>query len=395
MAMTDHRSPAEIEREIEEERASLTGTLDELQNRFSFDRMTTEASHYMRAQSGEIMHAFSRAVRENPMAVAITGVGIAWMILGARRNGGSDYRAQGYGSEAYDAWDEDDGYGDGDDTFAGSDDYSTSTVGSSSYAYRSGTEDRYAGGFYDEGGGRRSGFSGTLREDDPDWVRGYADVVGSSDDMDETGYGGESGDYPASSSSSSGERMKDGFRRAGDRLRHGAEGRIEKAKRRLSRLRERLAHGTEDFSEESRHRVVAAREKAMEARHRLSREWDRRSRTAVNAFDRQPLAAGALAFAAGAAIAAALPRTRIEDEYLGDYSDRLMEDAERVFEEERAKLGRVARATAEEAKAVMSEEAGDVGTKARSAAERVAAKAKEEAEKEKLGQPGSTSSTTV
>ena len=63
MAMTDHRSPAEIEREIEEERAGLTGTLDELQSRFSIDRMTTEAGHFMRSQSGEIMHAMSRAVR--------------------------------------------------------------------------------------------------------------------------------------------------------------------------------------------------------------------------------------------------------------------------------------------------------------------------------------------
>jgi hypothetical protein len=77
----------------------------------------------------------------------------------------------------------------------------------------------------------------------------------------------------------------------------------------------------------------------------------------VNAFDRQPLAAGALAFAAGAAIAAALPRTQMEDDYFGERSDQFLEDAERLFEEERAKLGRVAKATADEAKAVMSEKA--------------------------------------
>jgi hypothetical protein len=388
MAMTDHRSPAEIEREIEEERRGLTGTLDELQNRFSFDRMTTEAGHFMRSQSGEVMHAVSRAVRENPMAVALTGLGIAWMILGSRRNGSDsyDYRAGSWGSDTEEDWDEEAGYGD--DTYGEASDYeSSSTVGSSAYAYRSGTE-RYAGGTYDEGSGRRGGFHDTLREDDPDWVRGYADVLGSSGDDEALGYG-----YETEGESSSGERLREGFRRSGDRMRGGAEGRIAKARRRLTQLRERLAHGTEDLSDEGRRRVVAAREQAMEARHRLTREWDRRSRSAANAFDRQPLAAGALAFAAGAAIAAALPRTEIEDEYLGDYSDRLMEDAERVFEEERAKLGRVAKATAEEAKAVMSEEAGDMGSKARSVAERVAAKAKEEAEKEKLGQPGGTTTS--
>jgi hypothetical protein len=338
------------------------------------------------------MHAMSRAVRDNPMAVALTGIGVAWMILGARRNGGDDYgyRAGSWGSDTEEDWSEDESYGD--DTYGEASDYASSTVGRSAYVNRSGTEDRYAGSFYGEGSGRRGGFHSTLRDEDPDWVRGYADVLGTPDDDQSEGYG----------TSSTGERMKEGFRRAGDRMRRGsdAEGRIEKARRRLSQLRERLAHGTEDLSEEGRRRVVAARERAVEARHQIARQWDRRSRSAVNAFDRQPLAAGALAFAAGAAIAAALPRTQMEDDYFGEQSDRYLEDAERIFEEERAKLGRVAKATAEEAKAVMSEKAdemkegmGSVKEEARSAAERVAAKAKEEAEKQKLGQPGATSTT--
>lgn len=394
MAMTDHRSPAEIEREIEEERRGLTGTLDELQSRFSIDRMTTEAGHFMRSQSGEIMHAMSRAVRDNPMAVALTGIGVAWMILGARRNGADEYgyRAESWGSDTdEDHWSEDDdGYGD--ETYGETGDGDASTVGSTAYGYRAGTEGRYAGGSYDEGTGRRGGFHSTLRDEDPDWVRGYADVLGTTDDDDGEGYG----------SASTGERMKEGFRRAGDRMRRGAdaEGRIEKARRRLSQLRDRLAHGTEDLSEEGRRRVVAARERAVEARHQIARQWDRRSRSAVNAFDRQPLAAGALAFAAGAAVAAALPRTQMEDDYFGERSDQFLEDAERIFEEERAKLGRVAKATADEARAVMSEKAeevkdgmGSVTEEARGATERVAAKAKEEAEKQKLGQPGATSTT--
>jgi hypothetical protein len=391
MTMSDHRSPAEIEREIEEERAGLTGTLDELQSRFSFDRMTTEAGEYVRAQGGEIAGAVSRALRENPMAVALTGVGIAWMILGNRRNGSG--RSQGHGAYGYSPYDDDD---DADELYG---DSGASTVGRSAYPYRAGTEDRYAGGLYDEGGGRR-GFHGTLRDDDPDWVRSYADVLGTPDDMGPSYADDREGGV---SSTSASDRMKDGFRRAGDRMRdgteaarHGAESRIDRARRRLSRLRERLAHGTEDMSEESRRRIVAARERAMEARHDLSRRWDRGSRSASDAYDRQPLAAGALAFAAGAAVAAALPRTQMEDEYLGDYSDQLLEEAERVFQDERAKLGRVARATADEAKAVMSEKSeevkdgmGTVQEEARQGAERVAAKAREEAEKQKLGQPGS------
>jgi len=381
MTISDHRSPAEIEREIEEERRSLTGTLDELQHRFSFDRMTTEAGHYVRSQSGEIASAVSRAVRENPMALVLTGVGIAWMILGNRRNGQS-FETRGYRH---------DDYGDQPDDF---DDYGTSTVGRTAYPYRAGTEDRYSGGSYDEGSGRRS-FSDMLSDNDPDWVRGYADVLGTPDDMEPSYSDDREG---STSSASAAERMKDGFRRAGDRMREGREGaesRLDRARERLKAMRERLSHGTEDLTEDGRRRVLAARERAVEARHQMARQWHRQSRAAMGAYDRQPLAAGALAFAAGAAIAAALPRTRIEDDYLGDQSDRLLEEAERIFQEERAKLGRVAEATADEARAVLREKGEEVKDglrsaegEAREAAERVANKARDEADKQNLGKPG-------
>ena len=391
MTTHDYRSPAEIEREIELERQGLSGTLDELQHRFSIDRMTNDVGEYVRDQSSEILGAVSRAVRENPMAIALTGAGIAWMILGSRRNGsasrGADYDDAGYYEEDFD------------------DDYASSTVGRSAYPYRAGSEDRYAGGYYDEGNGSRA-FAGSSRDNDPEWVRGYADVLGTPDDM--VSSGSNVGDGKHSSSSTSG-RMKEGFRRAGERMQEGmhragekmhetredAETRMERARRRLDQMRERLAHGTEDLSEEGRRRVVAAREKAMEARHHLARQWSRQRRAASGMYDRQPLAAGALAFAAGAALAAALPRTRTEDAYLGEYSDELMQEAERIFEEERAKVGRVARATADEAKTVLNEKADEAkqGVKAaqgeaREGAERVANRAKEEAEKQNLGKPG-------
>jgi gas vesicle protein len=383
----DTRSPAEIEREIELERQGLTGTLDELQHRFSFERMTTDVGEYVRDQSGEIFGAVSRAVRENPMAIALTGVGIAWMILGNRRGGTRrDARGAYYGAD-FDADDHDDDYGDYGEP-------ATSTVGSSAYPYRAGTEDRYRGGTYDEGDGAR-GFSEALREDDPDWVRGYADVLGTPDDMGPSYDDDRDG---SAASTSAGGRMKEGFARAGERMRGGraaAESRMERARRRLDRLRERLSHGTDDLTEESRRRVLAARERAMEARHQLARQWTRQSRAASGMYDRQPLAAGALAFAAGAALAAALPRTRMEEEYIGDYSDQLMEEAERVFHEERAKIGRVAKATADEARAVLGEKTEEVKEgvhtvqdEAREGAERIANRARDEAEKQKLGKPG-------
>ena len=44
-------------------------------------------------------------------------------------------------------------------------------------------------------------------------------------------------------------------------------------------------------------------------------------------FDQQPLIAGALAFAAGAALGAALPHTEQEDQLVGEQADKLRKQA--------------------------------------------------------------------
>jgi hypothetical protein len=97
------------------------------------------------------------------MAIALTGVGIAWMILGGRPGNGTGYGSSGHGDDF-----------DGDDMAA--------SVRPSAYPHRAGTANRHAGGTNDEGGGERT-FSQAMRDDDPDWVRGYAAALGTPDDM--------------------------------------------------------------------------------------------------------------------------------------------------------------------------------------------------------------------
>ena len=93
------------------------------------------------------------------------------------------------------------------------------------------------------------------------------------------------------------------------------------------RLRERLSEGTEGLSEAARERVVAARHRAVEARRHASSAMSNGRDSAGDLFERQPLVIGALAFAVGAAIAALLPKTRTEDNYLGARRDALMDEA--------------------------------------------------------------------
>ena len=100
----------------------------------------------------------------------------------------------------------------------------------------------------------------------------------------------------------------------------------------------------------------------------------------------------------GAAFGAALPRSRTEDNYMGEHSDALFSEAERIYADEREKLGKVAKAATDEAGKVLKETkanadaAADEETaadaavkKAKESGQRVADAAKDEADKQKLG----------
>ena len=76
------RSSREIEREIEQERAELRGTIDEIMNRLTFQDAWNRAGEYMRDNRSEFGYTLGRMVKEKPIAVALTAVGVSWLLFG-------------------------------------------------------------------------------------------------------------------------------------------------------------------------------------------------------------------------------------------------------------------------------------------------------------------------
>lgn len=146
-------------------------------------------------------------------------------------------------------------------------------------------------------------------------------------------------------------------------------------------IRERLAEGTEGLSEAARERVIAARHRALEARRQAGRAFHDGRDAASDLFERQPLVIGALAFAVGAAVAAMLPKTRTEDSYLGARRDALMDEAERVFYEEKARAQSALNAARSELETAAKDATDAAGTKLGDVASEVEAKAKKTAER--------------
>lgn len=76
------RSSAEIEREVEETRAGLTNTLEELRDRAAPGQLFEQALDYARTSGGaEMVRNLGQSVRDNPLPLVLIGAGIGWLMF--------------------------------------------------------------------------------------------------------------------------------------------------------------------------------------------------------------------------------------------------------------------------------------------------------------------------
>ncbi|WP_341212520.1 DUF3618 domain-containing protein [uncultured Limimaricola sp.] len=345
--MTDQtRSPEEIEREIETERSQLQRTIDDLQERLSLDGIMRSVTDSVTDNASDIGLTISRTVQRNPVPIALMGAGLAWLAVSNARGSHEDER---YAGEV---------------DYRGQRDYARSgRLGADPYLSR-----KY----------------GTDKMNEP---RG---PVATPEDH---------GDSPWNESRSRGGALRDrvsGAKGKFGEYRDRARSRGASVGASARSLRDRISDGTHDMSEEAKKRVIAARTRAYEAQVKAEFYARKGRDSAAGLYEQQPLLGGLLAMAAGAAVAAMLPRTQREDEAFGAYRDDLMDEAWHVYEDERARLTEVAKATAEDAREQaqgiartvqedLKDAAADVQGRAREAANHVADTAKSEAQKKDLG----------
>ncbi|MBW4709527.1 DUF3618 domain-containing protein [Roseobacter sp. YSTF-M11] len=365
------RSPQEIEREIEEQRSDLTSNLEDLQDKFSIDTLVRQIGDQFREHGGDMGRSISNQVKANPIPLALTGIGLAWLMFGGSQQPQLRHRA--------------------------ADDFD---------------DDRYSPAERDV---RHSGVErgmpdtppathGTRSASVPAWARDH-DYGDSPSVGDRLSSGAEAVKNKAADGAQS---VKGGLASAASALGDAASSAkstvgtaTQSAKQGLATARNRIAEGTETLSEEGRKRVIAARQKAVEMRRSAARSMHQGTDAAADFYDQQPLVVGALALAVGAALGGALPRTKAENDLMGTQSDSLFDEAERIFQEEKAKALSVADAVKDEVKDIAAEAKADldsgapgeksaaeaIGDKAKNAAERVADKAKSEAQDKNLGKP--------
>jgi len=86
MKDTDNRSPEEIESDIERTRADFSSTVDAIQRKLSPSEMMDQAVDYaLSTAPGAFSANLVNSVRDNPIPVALIGVGIAWLMAAGRQ----------------------------------------------------------------------------------------------------------------------------------------------------------------------------------------------------------------------------------------------------------------------------------------------------------------------
>jgi Protein of unknown function (DUF3618) len=294
------RSVTELEREVNRERERVSATIDELQARASVGSLVDQVVKAVGENGGEVSRNLGRSLRDNPLAAMLTGVGLAWLMAGSGRPR----------DEAQD-WDD----RVSDDLRYGRDRLSEAPMpGTSSYGSNA------------EGAWPRSEYSDPATETEEGGLRErVADVAGRV-----------------------GEGVSDavaGVRERASEISHSAGARLARAG---DTIREAGGAVT--------HRAGAVRRSAVGTSHSMRNGLD-------TLIEDQPLVAGAIAMALGAAVGGALPRSRTEDRMFGEQSDRAMETVRTLAKDQGAKVQARASAVVDEALNIAGEASTELGAK--------------------------------
>jgi len=80
----DMETPRAIEAGLERDRSGLASALDELTHRASIDYIAREALGMIKVNTSDATRTAERALRDNPLAFGLMGLGFAWLMLGGK-----------------------------------------------------------------------------------------------------------------------------------------------------------------------------------------------------------------------------------------------------------------------------------------------------------------------
>lgn len=79
------KSPETIEREIDEQRASIGNIVDALESKFTPGQVFDQALSFMQSNGSSFLSNLGTSVRNNPVPAVLTSVGLLWLMMSQNR----------------------------------------------------------------------------------------------------------------------------------------------------------------------------------------------------------------------------------------------------------------------------------------------------------------------
>lgn len=290
MNENEKRSPEEIESDIQRTRADFSSTIEAIQHKLSPSEMMGNAKEYaLSTTPGAFSVNLINTIRDNPIPVALIGIGVAWLMRADKR---PRYET-GYGYErsrrsAY--------YADMDSPY----------------------EDEFATGY----------------------GAGQVDTGDSPGMMQRA----------SARTSDAARGIKDKASEVGQRISGTASSVSSRLSSTASSMSGRMQESAQSARARMQSTAQTAQERMSEMTRRSQEQYYRARERAGQFIDEQPLVIGALGVAVGAALGATLPRTQRENELMGTVRDDLMERAKETAREQAETLKQSAQRVADTAK---------------------------------------------
>lgn len=365
------RSTEELHEDIQRRRDNLDRTLSALERKLSPGELLDEALSYVKTGPGEMAANLGRTAKRNPMALALTGIGLAWLMFG---RGESEERYSENRARSPEP-----------PTQPPRQDFEPATAPSDT------TIDLYA--YYLS--------QGYPFEDDEVECILYDDLGADaastySSSRSGRGIGEKAAEWKDSASAAAagaGETLSGWSEQASE----SAAEMKRQAQERMERIRTAMGEASDDIRERmsrARHsawdKLERARYAASGQAHAVAERGRELASQTSDFIDRYPMSLIALGVAAGAALGTSLPTTRRENRLMGDTSEsmkrqirsQIREQADHAMEV----AGAAGQAAMDEARAqgLSSEGMRAKAEELREKAERVAEAARDESERQGL-----------
>jgi ElaB/YqjD/DUF883 family membrane-anchored ribosome-binding protein len=285
------KDSAQLEREVEEQRQQIESRIGQIKDRLSPGQIVDELMSYTKDGGQHFAANLGKTVSNNPLPATLLGISLVWLMSGQ----GPKLSAPAATSRLY-------GYG-------GSDyPYATVSGGLRRVSHSADGSGKWYSEFTDQGGRRYKAESNELGHR----VGEFIDDAGKkfSGFIDEAGH-----------------RVRDFQDEAGNRL---------------EEVGGWASHAVHELRHQASDALGQVQQQAQQLGSTAQHQADRTTRLIMDTFQNQPLIAGALAFAAGAALGAALPHTEQEDSAVGKLADEVRgkaaDVASEVYDESKSRV---------------------------------------------------------